>query len=152
MIVLSPECFPCFLRQADLAARGIDEALLRQTAERIAQAKSVSMIEDLGVQMNVHSTLNSYLQRLIWLLTGHFGREGTNNAFVPFLSLASLSKGEGAATPELLSISGIHGGHYEAAWALRPTSGRGMPRTGGAAKPGPPGRSPGMLARSGGKE
>ena len=29
------------------------------------------MMEDLGVQMNVHSTLNSYLQRLVWLLTGH---------------------------------------------------------------------------------
>jgi anaerobic selenocysteine-containing dehydrogenase len=55
------------------------------------------MMEDLGVQMNVHSTLNSYLQRLVWLLTGHFGREGTNNAFVPFLSLARLSKGEGAS-------------------------------------------------------
>jgi len=49
------------------------------------------------VQMNVHSTLNSYLQRLVWLLTGHYGREGTNNAFVPFLSLAKLSKGEGAS-------------------------------------------------------
>jgi anaerobic selenocysteine-containing dehydrogenase len=47
--------------------------------------------------MNVHSTLNSYLQRLVWLLAGHFGREGTNNAFVPFLSLARLSKGEGSS-------------------------------------------------------
>ena len=55
------------------------------------------MMEDLGIQMNVHSTLNSYLQRLVWLLTGNFGREGTNNAFVPFLSLAKLSKGEGSS-------------------------------------------------------
>jgi anaerobic selenocysteine-containing dehydrogenase len=75
----------------------VDEDLLRGAARRIAGAKSVSMMEDLGVQMNVHSTLNSYLQRLVWLLTGHFGREGTNNAFVPFLSLAKLSKGEGAS-------------------------------------------------------
>ena len=76
---------------------GVDEDLLRRAARRIARAKSVSMMEDLGVQMNVHSTLNSYLQRLVWLLSGHYGREGTNNAFVPFLSLASLSKGEGAS-------------------------------------------------------
>ena len=74
---------------------GVDEALLRQAARRIAQARSVSMMEDLGLQMNVHSTLGSYLQRLVWLLTGHYGRPGTNNAFVPFLSLAKASKGEG---------------------------------------------------------
>ncbi|MCU0940261.1 MAG: molybdopterin-dependent oxidoreductase, partial [Burkholderiaceae bacterium] len=76
---------------------GVDEALLRQAARRIAQARSVSMMEDLGLQMNVHSTLGSYLQRLAWLLTGHYGRPGTNNAFVPFLSLAKASKGEGFA-------------------------------------------------------
>ena len=79
------------------ATCGVDEDLLRRAARRIAAAKSVSMMEDLGIQMNVHSTLNSYLQRLVWLLTGNFGREGTNNAFVPFLSLARLSKGEGSS-------------------------------------------------------
>ena len=74
---------------------GIAEDLLREVARRIARAKSVSMIEDLGLQMNVHSTLGSYLQRLVWLLTGNYGRPGTNNAFVPFLSLAKAGKGEG---------------------------------------------------------
>jgi anaerobic selenocysteine-containing dehydrogenase len=89
------------LRRIDVpryaATCGVDEDLLRRAARRIASANSVSMMEDLGVQMNVHSTVNSYLQRLVWLLTGHYGREGTNNAFVPFLSLARLSKGEGSS-------------------------------------------------------
>jgi anaerobic selenocysteine-containing dehydrogenase len=89
------------LRRIDVSryarACGVDEDLLRRAARRIASAKSVSVMEDLGVQMNVNSTLNSYLQRLVWLLTGHYAREGTNNAFVPFLSLAKLSKGEGAS-------------------------------------------------------
>jgi formate dehydrogenase len=67
---------------------GVDEALLRRVAERIARAKSVAMIEDLGVQMNRHSTLVSYLNRLVWLLTGHYARRGTNNAFVPLLGLS----------------------------------------------------------------
>ena len=80
------------------AACGVDEDLLRRAARRIASARSVAMMEDLGIQMNVHSTLNSYLQRLVWLLTGNYGREGTNNSFVPFLSLAKLSKGEGGST------------------------------------------------------
>jgi anaerobic selenocysteine-containing dehydrogenase len=77
---------------------GVDVALLRQVAERIARAKSVSMIEDLGVQMNLHSTLNSYLNRLVWLLAGHYARPGTNNAFVPLLNLSSSTR-ETAAKP-----------------------------------------------------
>ncbi len=71
---------------------GIDLDLLHRVAERIARAASVSMIEDLGVQMNVHSTLNSYLNRLVWLLTGHYARPGTNNAFVPMLKLSSSTR------------------------------------------------------------
>ena len=73
---------------------GVPEAQLRDTARLIARADSVSVFEDLGLQMNLHSTLNSYLQRLMWTLTGHYGRPGTANAFVPFLSLAKASKGE----------------------------------------------------------
>ena len=73
---------------------GVEEALLRWTAARIARAASVSMIEDLGVQMNRHSTLVSYLNRLVWLLTGHYARKGTNNAFVPLLGLSRSERGK----------------------------------------------------------
>lgn len=63
---------------ADCAARcGVPEAVLRDAAERIARAKSVATYEDLGVQQGPHSTLNSYLHKLLWILTGNFGREGT---------------------------------------------------------------------------
>jgi anaerobic selenocysteine-containing dehydrogenase len=83
---------------------GVEAALLRQVAERIARAASVSMIEDLGVQMNLHSTLVSYLNRLVWLLTGHYGRQGTNNAFVPLLGLSQSKRdrpqASGAASPD----------------------------------------------------
>jgi anaerobic selenocysteine-containing dehydrogenase len=76
------------------AVCGVEESLLRTVARVIAKAKSASVLEDLGLQMNVHSTLSSYLQRLLWVLCGHYGREGTSNAFVPFLSLSKASKGE----------------------------------------------------------
>jgi anaerobic selenocysteine-containing dehydrogenase len=79
---------------------GVDEDLLRSATRRIAHAKSVSMLEDLGVQMNIHSTLNSYLNRLVWLLTGHYGRQGTNNAFVPLLSLSSSGRDQTKKTTE----------------------------------------------------
>jgi anaerobic selenocysteine-containing dehydrogenase len=104
---------------ADYAAIcGVDETLLRSAAERIARAKSVSMIEDLGVQMNRHSTLVSYLNRLVWLLTGHYARPGTNNAFVPLLNLSmsersqetkSATKESAPATPRPGSHSPVTG-------------------------------------------
>ncbi|WP_310460441.1 molybdopterin-dependent oxidoreductase [Sphaerotilus sp.] len=94
---------------------GVDLALLRQVAERIARAKSVSMIEDLGVQMNLHSTLNSYLNRLVWLLTGHYARPGTNNAFVPMLNLSS-------STRESAEKAGQSTGGVGNAGKLRPGS------------------------------
>jgi anaerobic selenocysteine-containing dehydrogenase len=79
---------------------GIDEALLRRAARCIAGAESVSVFEDLGVQMNIHSTLNSYLNRLLWLLSGHFGRKGTNNTFVPLLSLSAAMRSNPKRVPD----------------------------------------------------
>src|SRR5262249_43944805 len=73
----------------------VPEEQLRKTARRIARAKSVSVMEDLGMQMSMHSTLGSYLNRLVWLLTGNFGRQGTNYAFAPLIGLNTLSKGGG---------------------------------------------------------
>lgn len=83
-------------RYAELC--GVDEALLRSAARRIGAAESVSFFEDLGMQMSVHSTLGSYLQRLIWLTTGHYGRQGTSNAYVPFMSLGKASKGDATSS------------------------------------------------------
>ena len=59
------------------AISGVDEALVRGAVRRIAAADSVAVFEDLGVQMNRHSTLVSYLERLVWMLTGNFGKPGT---------------------------------------------------------------------------
>ena len=62
---------------AEYAARaGLDEAAVRDVARRVAKARSVASYEDLGVQMNRHSTLVSYLHLLLVLLTGHFGKPG----------------------------------------------------------------------------
>jgi formate dehydrogenase len=54
----------------------LDPELVRRAGRRIAAASSVAMFEDLGVQMNLHSTLCSYLEKLLWLLTGNFGNPG----------------------------------------------------------------------------
>ena len=38
----------------------------------MSPARSVSIFEDLGIQQAPHSTLSSYLEKLIWALTGNF--------------------------------------------------------------------------------
>src|SRR5262249_60671486 len=70
------------------AVAGLPEADVRRAARRIAAARSVAVFEDLGTQMTLHSTLNSYLDNLIWLLTGNFGKPGANNPPLPLVSLA----------------------------------------------------------------
>jgi anaerobic selenocysteine-containing dehydrogenase len=65
---------------ADYAERcGVPLELIEAAARRIATAESVSTFEDLGVQQAPNSTLCSYLHKLIWILTGNFGRPGTVN-------------------------------------------------------------------------
>ncbi len=62
---------------ADYAQRcGVDEELLRAAARRIGTAASVAVFEDLGVQQAPNSTLCSYLNKLLWILTGNFGKKG----------------------------------------------------------------------------
>ena len=52
----------------------MSEETVRATARRIAAAESVAVYEDLGVQMNRHSTLVSYLHKLLIFLTGNFAK------------------------------------------------------------------------------
>jgi len=60
---------------------GVPEDLVRTTARRIGRARSTAVYEDLGIQMNRFSTLNSYLDKLLWVLTGNFAKEGAQ--YVP---------------------------------------------------------------------
>ena len=66
---------------ADYCGRaGVDETLIREVARRIARASSVSVYEDLGIEQSLHSTLNSYLEKLLFALTGNVGKRGAMNA------------------------------------------------------------------------
>ncbi len=65
---------------------GVEADLIRGAARRIATAESMAMYEDLGVEMAPYSTLNSYLNGLLVLVTGHFAKPGGANIpshFVP---------------------------------------------------------------------
>jgi anaerobic selenocysteine-containing dehydrogenase len=82
---------------------GVDEAVVRTAARRIGGAASVGVFEDLGVQMNRHSTLVSYLEKLVWLLTGNFANVG--GQYSPS-SLVSLAKQELGETKEFSPVVG----------------------------------------------
>jgi formate dehydrogenase len=73
---------------------GVDEALVRSAARRIAAASSVAVFEDLGVQMNRHSTLVSYLEKLVWVLTGNLGQRGGQYAPATMVPIVRASKTE----------------------------------------------------------
>lgn len=70
------------------AVAGVPEHLVRAAATRIGEAKSVASFEDLGVQMNRHSTLVSYLHRLLWMLTGNYGKQGSQYTPSPVVAIA----------------------------------------------------------------
>ncbi|QNI05243.1 molybdopterin-dependent oxidoreductase [Mycobacterium kubicae] len=78
---------------ADYAGRcGVDEELLRAAARRIGTASSVSVFEDLGVQQAPNSTVCSYLDKLLWILTGNFAKKGgqhLHSSFAPLFSTVS---------------------------------------------------------------
>ena len=54
--------------------------------------RSVSIFEDLGIQQAPHSTLSSYLEKLVYLVTGNFAKEGGMNIHTAFASLAGGGK------------------------------------------------------------
>ena len=67
----------------------VDVELIRTVARLIARASSVAVYEDLGIQMSLHSTLSSYLNKLLWALTGNFSIEG--GQYIPASIVALVS-------------------------------------------------------------
>ena len=84
-------------------ACGVPEELVRKAASRIASAASVASFEDLGVQMNRHSTLVSYLHKLLMLLTGNFGRKGSS--YIPTMMVPFTVGHEGGAGSGAISAA-----------------------------------------------
>ena len=73
-------------------AAGLDPAVVRQVARGFAAAKKGCVRTDLGLEHSPHSTLNTYLSKLLFLVTGQFGKEGSNNLHTYLLPLIGHSK------------------------------------------------------------
>ncbi len=81
---------------ADYAERcGVDEELIRSAVRRIAGADSVAVFEDLGIQQAPNSTLCSYLNKLLWILTGNFAKRGgqhLHSSFAPLFTFGGVGR------------------------------------------------------------
>jgi anaerobic selenocysteine-containing dehydrogenase len=65
---------------ADYAARSdIPLAEIERVARGFATAKTACVRIDLGIQQTLHTTLNGYLEKLLYLITGNFAKKGGNN-------------------------------------------------------------------------
>ena len=82
---------------ADKAGVPLDQ--IRHAARTMAEAESCAIFEDLGIQMAPHSTLNSWLEKLIFILTGNFGVKGGMNLHTAFGRLAGGGGGGDRRTP-----------------------------------------------------
>jgi anaerobic selenocysteine-containing dehydrogenase len=90
------------------AIAGIPEDTVRATARRLATARGLAVFEDLGTQMTRHSTLNSYLDNLLWLLTGNFANPGGNNLPLPLIPIApSSTRGEVSPVAKAPILAGL---------------------------------------------
>lgn len=97
-----------FAQRADVPLADVE-----RVARAFATAKSACVRIDLGLQHSLHSTLNSYLEKLLFLVTGNFGKRGGNNFhshFLPILGHSDerSSKAVRTAHHGMFPISGLY--------------------------------------------
>ncbi len=77
-----------------IAHAGVARAAVERAVDMILAAGSMVVRVELGIQQSRHSTLNSYLEKLLYLVTGHFGRRGCNGLHTWLQPLFRSSRGE----------------------------------------------------------
>ena len=90
-----------------VAHAGVPLADVERAVDMILAARSMVVRVELGIQQSRHSTLNSYLEKLLFLVTGNFGRPGTNGIHTWFLPLYRDSQGERSSVSGQEIIAGL---------------------------------------------
>jgi len=86
---------------------GVDEQLLRAAVRRIARADSVGVFEDLGIQQAPNSTLCSFLNKLLWILTGNFAKRGgqhLHSSFAPLFAPSGVGRTPVTGAPVIAGL------------------------------------------------
>jgi len=77
---------------AYLAEAGVDAEMVKEVTRKLAGAKAAAIHTDLGLEQSLHSTLNLYLSKLLWVVTGNFAKPGTQLFFPHLVPLVGNSK------------------------------------------------------------
>ncbi|MFI5798667.1 molybdopterin-dependent oxidoreductase [Streptomyces sp. NPDC051677] len=77
-----------------IAHAEVDRADVERVVDLILAATAMTVRVELGIQQGRNSTLNSYLEKLLYLLTGNFGRPGTNAVHSWLVPIMSESRGQ----------------------------------------------------------
>jgi anaerobic selenocysteine-containing dehydrogenase len=77
-----------------IAHAEVERADVERAVDLILAANAMTVRVELGIQQGRNSTLNSYLEKLLYLVTGHFGRPGTNALHSWLMPLWRESSGE----------------------------------------------------------
>ncbi|RSM36088.1 molybdopterin oxidoreductase [Amycolatopsis balhimycina DSM 5908] len=80
---------------------------VERAVDLMCAAKAMTVRVELGIQQGRNSTLNSYLEKLLYLLTGHFGRRGTNNLHSWLLPLWGATTGQRSEITGFEYIGGL---------------------------------------------
>ncbi len=88
---------------------GLDFESVQKITRDFAKSMKACVRVDLGIQQSIHSTLNSYLEKLLFLITGNFGKEGTNNLHTQLVPIVGHSKSpeEGGVTTRVTGMGEI---------------------------------------------
>ena len=76
-------------------------------SRRIARADSVAVFEDLGIQQAPNSTLCSYLNKLLWILTGNFAKRGgqhLHSSFAPLFAVGGVGRTPVTGAPVIAGL------------------------------------------------
>ncbi|MEV6604621.1 molybdopterin-dependent oxidoreductase [Kutzneria sp. NPDC051319] len=77
-----------------IAHAEVERTEVDRAVDLILAAEAMTVRVELGIQQGRNSTLNSYLEKLLYLITGNFGRPGTNALHTWLMPLWSESRGE----------------------------------------------------------
>lgn len=90
-------------------ASGVSLEQLKTVAVGFAKARTATVRADLGIQQSLHSTLNSYLEKLLFLVTGNFNKAGGNHLIAQFAPIIGHSKEpeDGAPVTRVTRMKGI---------------------------------------------
>lgn len=98
---------------SDYAKRAdVSLELLQKVARDFASAENGCVRVDLGTQHTLHTTLNAYLEKLLYLVTGNFGKKGGNNLHTLLIPLVSdtdeRKKGSRTAKHKMFPVGGLY--------------------------------------------